>query len=506
MTWPTTAIDTTPLDANGDSLTDARVQIKAIADGYNQIKDHHGTFEVDVASGATANIGGQTANRVQITGTTTITSFGTTYSGAVFVRHSGALKITHNATTLICPDGVDLFVAAGDSYVAYPKATAGVADGWIITSYLSVPLTRGKNGMAGNLAAGHDALKAVTTGTYNVGMGDSVFKALTSGYYNHGFGYLALTALTTGYLNCAFGYNAGLSMDIGQSNCAFGVSALKFDTSGNYNSAFGTGALNVVTTSSSNTAAGWYALNSCTGASNTACGAAAGGAVTTGSYNIALGGIALGSGPNVTTNYSTALGYLSLLGTNYANTTGLGANSVVTGANQVQLGDTTVTVYAQSALSVRSDRRDKIDIADTALGLDFILQLRPVDYRWDVRQDYTEHRVMPGAGPKDLPTVETIEHPRDGSKARTRRHHGLIAQEVEAAALAAGVDFAGLQHHARNGGADVYSLAYEELIGPMIRATQQQQEQIAALLDALQHQQTQINVLMAQAAVFAGRL
>jgi hypothetical protein len=53
---------------------------------------------------ATANIGGQTSNRVRITGTTTITSFGTTYSGPVFVRHSGALKITYDATALITPD------------------------------------------------------------------------------------------------------------------------------------------------------------------------------------------------------------------------------------------------------------------------------------------------------------------------------------------------------------------------------------------------------------------
>ena len=42
----------------------------------------------------------------------------------------------------------------------------------------------------------------------------------------------------------------------------------------------------------------------------------------------------------------------------------------------MQLGDTNATVYAQKAVVTRSDARDKADIADSDLGLDFILRLK----------------------------------------------------------------------------------------------------------------------------------
>lgn len=69
-----------------------------------------------VASAATANIGAAASNMVSITGTTTITSFGTIAAGALrTVTFSGALTLTHNATTLILPGGASITTAAGDS-------------------------------------------------------------------------------------------------------------------------------------------------------------------------------------------------------------------------------------------------------------------------------------------------------------------------------------------------------------------------------------------------------
>src|SRR3546814_14636923 len=97
----------------------------------------------------------------------------------------------------------------------------------------------------------------------------------------------------------------------------------------------------------------------------------------------------------------------SALGTNagrpatstYDNWTCLGANSVVTGANQVQLGDSATTSYVYGTVQNRSDARDKADIRDTQLGLDFIKALRPVDYRWDMREDYLKEAI--GKPPED---------------------------------------------------------------------------------------------------------
>jgi hypothetical protein len=76
-----------------------------------------------------------------------------------------------------------------------------------------------------------------------------------------------------------------------------------------------------------------------------------------------------------------------------------------------------------------------------------------------------------------------IKHlPKDGSKKRNRFHQGLIAQEVKEVCDRLGVDFGGLQNHAVNGGDDVMTLGYAELIAPLIKAVQQ----LSARIDAIE--------------------
>lgn len=96
-----------------------------------------------LASGATTDIGAQNALFVDISGTTTITSFGTNFNGPRFLRFAGALTLTHNATTLILPGGVNITTAAGDTMLVIPKTTAAVVDGWVVIAYLSKTLTSG---------------------------------------------------------------------------------------------------------------------------------------------------------------------------------------------------------------------------------------------------------------------------------------------------------------------------------------------------------------------------
>lgn len=72
--------------------------------------------ESSVASAATCLIGGQVTDWVNVTGTTTITSFGNGWRHRfVWVRFSGALTLTHNATSLILPGGASITTAAGDT-------------------------------------------------------------------------------------------------------------------------------------------------------------------------------------------------------------------------------------------------------------------------------------------------------------------------------------------------------------------------------------------------------
>lgn len=88
-----------------------------------------------LASGATTDIGSQNALFVDISGTTTITSFGTNFNGPRFLRFAGALTLTHHATNLVLPGGVNITTAAGDTLLVIPKTTAAVVDGWIVIAY-----------------------------------------------------------------------------------------------------------------------------------------------------------------------------------------------------------------------------------------------------------------------------------------------------------------------------------------------------------------------------------
>lgn len=73
---------------------------------------------VNLASAATADIGGQASPLVNITGTTTITALGTVQTGImVFVKFAGALTLTHNATSLILVGGDNITTAADQVFL-----------------------------------------------------------------------------------------------------------------------------------------------------------------------------------------------------------------------------------------------------------------------------------------------------------------------------------------------------------------------------------------------------
>lgn len=69
-----------------------------------------------IASAATTELGSVRDWTLDISGTTTISSFGSTApTGAVkFLRFSGALTLTYNATSMILPGAADMAVSAGD--------------------------------------------------------------------------------------------------------------------------------------------------------------------------------------------------------------------------------------------------------------------------------------------------------------------------------------------------------------------------------------------------------
>jgi hypothetical protein len=278
---------------------------------------------------------------------------------------------------------------------------------------------------------------------------------------NTAIGTDALNSNTTGYYNTATGTASLFYNTTGVSNTANGSGALYFNTTGNYNTANGDGSLYSNTIGGNNTANGTYALV----------------ANTTGSFNTATGQGALGNN------------------TVFNNISALGANAQVSASNQVQLGDSAATTYVYGTVQNRSDLRDKADVRDTVLGLDFISKLRPVDYKWDMREDYkTEAPSLLSQDATEeekeaykilmdewLESVKLDNITHNGTNKRTRYHHGLIAQEVQDIIDETGVDFGGFQDHKISQGQDVLSIGYDELIAPMIKAIQELKAEIELL-------------------------
>lgn len=87
--------------------------------------------ELDIAVATTTNIGGASTNFVQVVGTGVINSFGNAYRGPIFLRFTAAVTLTAGAN-LITPGGININLISGSNIIVTPKATNGIADGWVV--------------------------------------------------------------------------------------------------------------------------------------------------------------------------------------------------------------------------------------------------------------------------------------------------------------------------------------------------------------------------------------
>jgi hypothetical protein len=90
-------------------------------------------IQQDLASASVVDIGAVNSTVVNITGTTTITSFGTNYNGPRYLRFAGVLTLTHSAT-LVLPGNANITTAAGDSAIVVPLGNP--ATGWRVVGYV----------------------------------------------------------------------------------------------------------------------------------------------------------------------------------------------------------------------------------------------------------------------------------------------------------------------------------------------------------------------------------
>jgi len=229
-------------------------------------------------------------------------------------------------------------------------------------------------------------------------------------------GYQALQVNTTGISNVAVGHSALKQCDTADSNTAVGFEALTSHTYGSQNTAVGYKALTVSDGGTLNVAVGNQALAKLmTGEKNTAIGYRAGLTNDTGNNNTFLGNDADASGININ------------------NTIWLGNSSIATLFCQV------------TSITALSDERDKKDIIDIPYGLEFINNLQPRQFTWDMRG-------------------ETDDNPNQGT---TRV--GFIAQEVQ---TALGEDNAVL-NMVDDSNPEKLHLSYGQLVPVLTKATQE---------------------------------
>ena len=300
-----------------------------------------------------------------------------------------------------------------------------------------------------NVVVGTYALRANTTGSRNIAIGNEALNSSTTSNYNIAIGDVAMRDNTTGYSNIAIGLQAMLFNETGYNNMVLGHNAMRQNT---------TGWGNVVMGSSS-------MYNNTTGSNNTAIGTDAG------AFNNA-------------NNNCSFFGYDAdqASGSNYTNSTALGASSRVTASNQVRIGSSGVTsIGGYAAWSNLSDGRFKRNISESVKGLDFIMALRPVTYNVDVnalagylRED--ESKDSTGRIIKRTVSSATIQSRNEQAAVLQT---GFIAQEVEAAAKKLGYDFSGVDKPKNP--QDLYALRYSEFVVPLVKAVQEQQAEIAEL-------------------------
>ena len=131
--------------------------------------------------------------------------------------------------------------------------------------------------------------------------------------------------------------------------------------------------------------------------------------ITTGSYNTLIGGHA--PGYEITTgDNNTCIG-------NNAGRASSPSGSITTGSYTICLGNNSINdLFCADTSISSSDARDKTDVNDFTIGLDWVKACRPVTYRWDKRTWYG--------------TDEEPYGTPDGSKKRNRLHIGFLAQEM----------------------------------------------------------------------------
>lgn len=342
----------------------------------------------------------------------------------------------------------------------YPIGDADYKENVAIGRNALLHSMNGKN----NVAIGYNSQAHTMRGNGNTSVGDRSLRDNIAGSRNTATGMYALTNNITGKDNAVFGANAAQQTLHASNNTVFGYGAMHFFkddknkntdetyTYGYRNTAIGAQSMQDGKNASYCTFLGNYSGLNVQGNFNVGVGSNAMQKLTTGVNNVGIGAYSnrvLDKG-----SYNVALGYSAGPNGDFSNTVSIGNNAHAKASNQIQLGTDKHTVYAYKPVETNSDKKYKNSIEDTKLGLDFIEKLRPVDYFYN---------------------------------GDDKQRHGLIAQEVSDLG-----EFGGVSVNKDENNEDSYSIAYTELIAPLIKSVQdlsktvkEQQKEIDELKEKL---------------------
>lgn len=123
---------------------------------------------VDIPSAGVMDIGTPLTNFLRVTGSTTITGFGTNYNGPRYLIFAAAVILTHSAT-LVLPGAANITTGINDSLIAVP-----ISGGWQVVAYQrasGLPAVAGplaSSGITGAAASGLVTASGLTQSTARI--------------------------------------------------------------------------------------------------------------------------------------------------------------------------------------------------------------------------------------------------------------------------------------------------------------------------------------------------
>jgi len=369
-----------------------------------------------------------------------------------------------------------------------------------------------------NIAWGATALDAIISGAeYNIALGSGALTDLTDGDYNIALGYNSGQNLTTGTDNIIMGQNSAQNITTNStSNISLGKNALS-DTTNAVDYCVAVGEQALKKNEADNNIGIGYKANFCYGGSassyqhNIGIGVQSFGGVSTTlgsvvsqSGNIAIGYQAFGKifqgDDNIAIGYQAGLGGTQgLNGSNNvfvgprsgysienfsSNNTAVGAEaledvttgdnnvcigyqagtssspsgSLTTDNNTVCIGNSSITdAHIQVSWTVASDIRDKTNVGEVPLGLEFLSQVNPISYQFKESRDSDEAvgKVIYGYSAQDILAAEGSESVIvDASDSEHLKmtsdklipvlHNAILELKAENEALKARLDAAGI--------------------------------------------------------------